>query len=156
MAATPEYVKELTLTRLFDAPRERVWKAWTDPKMLAQWWVPKGMTVARCELDVRHGGALLIHLRGWGRVNPVKGVFREVVEGQRLVFTNDGYESEQAAEPVTRSVTTVVLKDAGKKTELTLHTGVLWTTPEAAQYLGGMEATWTNELEQLATVLGAA
>ena len=148
-----EYVKELSLTRLFDAPRARVWKAWTDPKILSQWWVPNGMTAPVCELDVRPGGKLLIHLSGYGRINPVKGTFREVVQGERLVFTNDGYESADAAEPVTRSITTVTMTEANGKTELTVHTGVLWTTPEAAQYLNGMEATWTGQLDKLAATL---
>jgi uncharacterized protein YndB with AHSA1/START domain len=75
MPAQKDYVKELTLTRLLDAPRPRVWKASTDPTMLAQWWVPKGMTAPVCQLDVRPGGALLVHLSGWGRVNPVKGMY---------------------------------------------------------------------------------
>ena len=156
MAKQNEYVKELTLSRVFDAPRERVWKAWTDPKLLAQWWVPKGMTAPLCELDVRPGGKLLLHLSGWGRVNPVKGIFQEVVEGERLVFTNDGYESVEAAEPVTKSITTITLSESGGKTALNVHTAVLWTTPTAAQYLNGMEATWTGELDGLAEVLSKA
>ncbi len=153
MEVQNEYVKELTLTRVFDVPQERVWKAWTDPHILAQWWVPKGMTAPVCELDVRPGGKLLLHLSGWGRINPVKGMFKEVVEGERLVFTNDGYESIEAAEPVTKSITTVTFKEDAGKTELRVHTGVLWTTPEAAQYLNGMEATWTSELDALAETL---
>ena len=56
MAKPNEYVKESTLTRLFDAPRTRVWKAWTDPKLLVQWWGPQGMTAPACEVDARPGG----------------------------------------------------------------------------------------------------
>ncbi len=153
MAKQNEYVKELTLTRLFDAPRELIWKAWTDPHILSQWWVPTGMTAPLCELDVRPGGKLLIHLSGWGRINPVTGIFQEVVEGERLVFTNDGYESIEAAGPVTKSITTVTIKERAGKTELNVHTAVLWTTPEAAKYLNGMEATWTGQLDGLADVL---
>ena len=153
MAKQNEYVKELTLTRIFDAPPERVWQAWTDPRILAQWWVPKGMAAPVCQLDVRPGGKLLIHLSGYGRINPVKGTFQEVVKGERLVFTNDGYESLEAAEPVTKSITTVTIRESGGKTELNVHTTVLWTTPETAQYLNGMEATWTGELDKLAQIL---
>jgi uncharacterized protein YndB with AHSA1/START domain len=156
MEKQAEYVKELTLSRLFDAPRERVWAAWTDPEILSQWWVPQGMTAPVCELDVRPGGRLLIHLSGYGRINPFKGVFGEVVQRERLVFTNDGYESVEAAEPVTRSITTVTLKEADGKTELMVHTGVVWTTAEAAKYLNGMEATWTGYLDNLAGTLSAS
>ena len=151
-----EYVKELTLRRLIDAPRPRVWEAWTEPRMVASWWVPKGMTMPVCELDVRPGGRLLLHLSGYGNVNPVKGEFREVLKPQRLVFTNDGYPSVEATEPVTRSITTVTFEEAAGKTELHVHTGVLWTTPKAAQYLNGMDATWNGELDNLAEMLRAA
>ena len=81
--------KEVTITRLFDAPRALVFKAWTDPKQLAQWWGPHGFTTPVCEVDVRPGGALLIHMRGPdGVVYPNKGVFHEIVEPDRLVFTS--------------------------------------------------------------------
>ncbi len=56
--------KDLVLTRVFDAPRERVWKAWTDPRQVAQWWGPAGFTNPRCEVDVRPGGVLRIDMRG--------------------------------------------------------------------------------------------
>ena len=54
---------EVTLTRIFNAPRELVWKAWTDPQMMARWWGPKGFTNPVCEMDVRVGGKILIHMR---------------------------------------------------------------------------------------------
>src|SRR5512133_1069200 len=56
--------KGVTLTRTFDAPREVVWRAWTDPKLLAKWWGPRMFTTPRCEVDVRPGGAILIDMRG--------------------------------------------------------------------------------------------
>jgi len=54
----------LTITRIFDAPRELVFKAWTDPKMLARWWGPHGFTNPVCEVDVRVGGGIRIHMQG--------------------------------------------------------------------------------------------
>lgn len=77
------------------------------------------------------------------------------MEPERLVFTSDGYESLEAADPVTKSITTVTMKDISGKTELSVHTAVLWSTPEAAQYLAGMDATWKNYLEQLAEAMKA-
>ena len=55
---------QLRITRVFDAPREVVFKAWTDPQLLAQWWGPKGFTNPVCELDARPGGAIRVHMRG--------------------------------------------------------------------------------------------
>ena len=78
----------VALTRVFDAPRVLVWKAWTDPKMLAQWFGPRGFTSSVPQLEVRVGGALRIVMHGPdGNDYPMKGVFREVVPPQRLVFT---------------------------------------------------------------------
>src|SRR5713226_3505963 len=79
----------LVITRVFDAPRELVFKVWTDPKHLALWWGPHGFTNPVCEVDLRPGGSILIHMRGPnGVVYPMKGVYREIIEPERLVFTS--------------------------------------------------------------------
>src|ERR1700739_195794 len=81
--------REITITRVSDAPRLLVFKAWTDAKALAQWWGPKGFTNPVCELDVRVGGAIRIHMRSPdGSVYPMKGEFREIVPPERLRFTH--------------------------------------------------------------------
>jgi uncharacterized protein YndB with AHSA1/START domain len=61
--ATKTAEREITITRVFNAPRALVFKAWTDAHELAQWWGPKGFTNPVCELDVRVGGAIRIHVR---------------------------------------------------------------------------------------------
>jgi len=79
----------VTFTRLFDAPRDLVWRAWTDPAMLMQWWGPQGFTCPAAELDLRVGGAYRFVMKGGdGTEFPVKGVFREVVTGEKLVMTD--------------------------------------------------------------------
>jgi uncharacterized protein YndB with AHSA1/START domain len=55
---------DLVITRIFDAPRELVWKAWTDPKHVDQWWGPHGFTNPLCEWDARPGVKILVHMRG--------------------------------------------------------------------------------------------
>ena len=84
MVATPDngpMQRELVLTRIFDAPRAIVFKAWTDPQQLARWWGPKGFTNPVCELDPRVGGTLRIVMRAPdGQEHPMTGVFREIVE----------------------------------------------------------------------------
>src|ERR1700689_1494920 len=82
-------VRELTLTRTFDAPRDLVFAAFTDPAHLAQWWGPRGFTNPVCEIDPRVGGVLRIDMRDPnGNVYPMKGVIRDIVPPERLVFTN--------------------------------------------------------------------
>src|SRR5579862_776151 len=82
--------REYTISRVFDAPRELVWKAWTDPKQMAKWWGPKVMKTPVCEMDVRLGGAYRIVMRAPDGIDyPVKGIFREIKPPERLVFTMD-------------------------------------------------------------------
>ena len=64
---TVSEIERMVVTRVFDAPRELVWKAWTDPKYVMQWWGPKGFTAPFCEIDFRVGGeiSLLHESTGW-------------------------------------------------------------------------------------------
>lgn len=84
---------EVIFTRIINAPRELVFKAWTDPKHLAQWWGPHGMTNPVCEVDLRPGGAFRIVMRSpEGTDYPCRGAFLEIVEPERLVFTVGAYD----------------------------------------------------------------
>src|SRR5215212_10423591 len=81
--------RELVLTRLIDAPREKLYRAWTDPKLLTQWFAPKPWTTPRAELDVRPGGATLVVMADpEGNEFPYPGVYLEVVPNERLVMTD--------------------------------------------------------------------
>ncbi len=140
--------QELVLTRVFDAPRELVFKAWTDPKHVAQWWGPQGFTNPVCELDARPGGAIRIHMRGPdGTVYPMTGVYQEVVEPERLVFTSAALDEK--GHPLFEVLTTVTFAEQGAKTKQILRARVIKSTAQAAPYLAGMEAGWTQSLERL-------
>ena len=140
--------QELVLTRVFDAPRELVFKAWTDPKRVAHWWVPQGFTNPVCELDARPGGAIRIHMRGPdGTVYPMTGVYQEVVEPERLVFTSAALDEK--GHPLFEVLTTVTFAEQGAKTKQILRARVIKSTAQAAPYLAGMEAGWTQSLERL-------
>ncbi len=90
---------ELVLTRTIDAPRELVWKAWTDPNHVAQWWGPHGFTNPVCELDVRPSGAIRIDMRGPdGAVYPMAGIYQAIDVPERLVFTSAGLD--EAGKPL--------------------------------------------------------
>jgi len=146
--------KEVTITRLFDAPRALVFKAWTDPKQLAQWWGPHGFTTPVCEVDVRAGGAIRIDMRGPdGVVYPMKGVFHEIVEPDRLVFTSGTFEDAEG-NPQLEVFTTVTFAELSGKTKLTLQAVVVKSAPEVAVALDGMEEGWSQSLDRLAEHLG--
>lgn len=133
----------------FAARREIVFKAWTDPAYVAQWWGPHQFTNPVCELDIRPGGRLRIHMRGpEGTIYPMTGIYREVVEPERLVFTSTPLDDD--GKPIFEVLNTVTFVEDGQGTLVTLHARVLKTTAEAEMYLQGMEAGWTQTLERLA------
>jgi uncharacterized protein YndB with AHSA1/START domain len=140
--------REITITRVFDAPRPLVFKAWTDAKYLAQWWGPKGFTNSVCEIDARVGGALRIHMRAPdGSIYPMKGEIREMIAPERLVFTYIALD--EAGNHIIEGLTTVTFAEAGGKTKLTLHTRGSAVTEKAVQYLQGMETGWTQSIDRL-------
>jgi uncharacterized protein YndB with AHSA1/START domain len=136
--------RELVITRLFDAPRGLVWKAWTQPEHMMRWWGPKGYTTPSCETEVRPGGALRLCMRSSDGVDLwVHGLFREIVEPERLVFTavND---SDLDAE----TVITVTLEDQRGKTLLTMRQ--TFAKPEVSR---GAKQGWNDSFERLAEIL---
>ena len=81
--------RDLTLERLFDAPRDLVWRAWTDPEQLRKWWAPKPYETAECEMDLRPGGKFYTRMIGPDGFDVSgTGCFLEVVDGERLVWTS--------------------------------------------------------------------
>lgn len=111
--------RELELTALIDAPRENLFRAWTDPKLMVQWFTPKPWSTVRAETDVRAGGSSLVVMADpEGNEYPNRGVYLEVVPNQKLVFTDAFTE---AWEPSEKPFFTCVLTftDEGGKTRYT-------------------------------------
>jgi uncharacterized protein YndB with AHSA1/START domain len=147
--------REITITRIFDAPRALVFKAWTDAAQLAQWWGPKGFTNPVCEIDPRVGGAIRIHMRSPdGSIYPMKGEIREIVAPERLVFTNIAVDA--AGHHIIEGLTTVTFADEGGKTKLTVQTRGSAITEQAVGYLKGMEMGWTQSIDKLQALLALA
>lgn len=143
---------DLVMTREFDAPRELVFKAWTDARQVAQWWGPKGFTNPVCELDVRVGGAIRIHMRAPnGVVYPMTGSFEEIVAPERLVFVSSALDDKGKSMFDIRNVISFV--EQRGKTVLTLQARVITATEQAPQYLQGMEMGWAQTLDRLQAYL---
>jgi uncharacterized protein YndB with AHSA1/START domain len=151
--ATTEPSKwDLVMTRVFDAPRELVFRVWTDTRHMARWWGPKGFTNPVCELDVRAGGAIRIHMRAPdGMVHPMTGVFQEIVEPERLIFVSSALDGN--GNSMFDVLSTVTFAEQRGKTVLTLQLRVINTTAQAPQYLKGMEMGWTQSLDRLGAYL---
>jgi uncharacterized protein YndB with AHSA1/START domain len=142
----------VTIRRTVDAPLALVWRAWTDPQMMTQWFGPRMFTTPVCELDVRVGGALRIVMRGPdGADYPMQGVFTEVVPEQRLVFTNMPLDKD--GNRLMEGETRVTFADAGGKTELTVTSHMVGLAPIARQMLAGMEMGWTQTIDRLEEVV---
>src|ERR1700686_445327 len=130
----------MTIVRVFDAPRHLVWKAWTEPQHLAQWFGPKGFTNPVCEVDLRLGGTLRITMQGPdGTLYPMVAVYDEVIEPERLVWTTSVEHADNVSFEI-RQVTTFADRDG--KTELTTQTFVLLSSRESAEAVGGMGVGW--------------
>jgi len=143
----------LVITRIFDAPRDLVFKMWTDSHHMAQWWGPRDFTNPVCEMDVRPGGAIRIDMRGPdGVVYPMGGVFHEIVKPERLVFTSSAFEDEEG-NPQLEVLNTVTFAELGGKTKLTLQAVVVKSAPAVAAALAGMEEGWRQSLDKLAQYL---
>jgi len=146
---------ELRITRTFAAPRSLVFKAWTDPAQVAQWWGPAGFTNPVCEVDARPGGAMRIHMRGPdGAVYPMTAVFSEIVEPERIVFTTAAHVDE-SGEALFEVLNTVTFAEQGGKTTLTVVARPLDPPADAAPYLSGMEQGWSQSIDRLAEFITA-
>lgn len=152
--------RTLTLTRTFDAPRELVFKAWTDPKHVAQWWGPRGFDAPKCEWDARPGGKIYVMMRASDEIakaigmkeHPMGGQFVEVAPPTRLVFYSTAFEDEHGNAKL-RNRNTVTFEDRNGKTKVTVHVVVEHAAPEMAGALAGMEQGWSQSLDKLAELL---
>ncbi len=145
--------RTVTIARVFDAPRDLVWRMWTEPEHMAQWWGPKTFANPVCELDVRPGGRIWIVMRGpkgsaYDDDFPMSGTFHEVVKPSRLVFT--AIAEDKQGHPLLRAHTTVTFDVHGDQTRLTVHAKAVGLAPVAPQMLAGMDAGWRQSLEKLA------
>jgi uncharacterized protein YndB with AHSA1/START domain len=150
--SSPFGERSVEIVRILDAPRELVWRAWTDPKMMSQWFGPRAFTAPVCELDVRVGGALRIVMRGPdGNDYPMKGVFKDVMPPERLVFSNIAIDND--GNHLLEGETTVILEAQGAKTKLILRTFAKGLVPIAPQMLAGMEAGWSQSFDKMAELV---
>jgi uncharacterized protein YndB with AHSA1/START domain len=126
--------RDFVISRVLDAPRALVWRAWTEPARMAEWWGPKTFTSPVCDMDVRPGGAWRIVMRfPDGTDYPLKGVYRQVVAPERLVMSMDLSEHPDAwhdrvnpnrdrskGRSALNPLCTVTFEEEGGKTKLTI------------------------------------
>jgi uncharacterized protein YndB with AHSA1/START domain len=150
--ATPAE-RELVLSRIIDAPPPKVYRAWTEPELLKQWFAPAPFSTPVAELDVRPGGANLIVMRSAdGTEFPNRGVYLEVVPNERLVFT-DAYT--EAWQPSGKPFMTVILtfEDEAGRTRYTARVRH-WTVEDRETDENiGFHQGWGQCADQLAALV---
>jgi len=154
-AAAPE----LVITRVFDAPRALVWRAWTEPEHFKKWWGPKNFSAPVAKIDLRVGGALLWCMRGpAGQDFWTTGVYREIVPIERLVYTDSRADEKGNRVPASQlglpgdwpaeAVVTVTFEEQGGGTKLTLRqVGI------PASHSEMVRAGWNESFDKLAESL---
>jgi uncharacterized protein YndB with AHSA1/START domain len=159
--STVNKTERMVVTRVFDAPRELVWKAWTDPKYVMQWWGPKGFTAPSCQIDFRVGGKYLYCMRtpdgqeGW-----TGGVYHEIVLYEKIVATMyfsdpQGNKISPAEigieqEAIDETPDVITFEDLGNgQTKLTFIGN---ESMESAMNSGQVEG-WNEQLDKVAAVV---
>jgi uncharacterized protein YndB with AHSA1/START domain len=141
---------DVTVTRVFDAPRDLVFRMWTDPAHLMRWWGPRGYTNPVCELDARIGGSIFVRMRApSGGVVLMNGAFRDIVEGERLAFS--AVVAMLDGDALFEGLVTATFEDDDGRTRLTVREQAVGLVPAAVPILTGMESSWTESLKRLAT-----
>jgi len=158
-------IKSFVIARTFDAPRDKVWKAWTDREQLLQWFGPKGFKMTAAKLDFRPGGSFHYCLQTpdgkdmWG-----KFVYRVIDPPQRIVLVNSFSDEKgdltrhpfSATWPLEMLSTTTLVEESGK-TKLTIEWSPLNPTDEERKTFDtshdGMKQGWTGTFDQLAGYL---
>lgn len=148
---------ELVLTRIIDAPRDKVWRCWTEPALMKQWFAPRPWTTPHVETDLRPGGASTVTMRSpEGQDVPNPGVYLDVVKNERLVFTDAfGPGWRPAGKPF--MVAEITLEDApGGKTKYTAR-AMHWNEETRQQHEAmGFHQGWgqcADQLEEVAKTL---
>jgi uncharacterized protein YndB with AHSA1/START domain len=143
--------RELTIARMFDAPRSLVFKVWTQPEHFSRWLGPKDFTTTFYQMDVRLGGTYRACIRSpEGTDHWMQGVYREIVEPERLVFTF-AWEDENG-QPKHQTIVTVTFVEQGSKTLLAFHQAVFESVESRDSHRSG----WSECFDRLEVYLANA
>jgi uncharacterized protein YndB with AHSA1/START domain len=144
---------ELLLTRVIDAPREKLYRAWTDPEIMKQFFVPRPWTTPKIEIDVRPGGGSLVVMADpEGNEYPNAGMYLEVVENERLVFT-DAYTAGFIPSGKAFFTCHIMFEDESGKTRYTAR-ALHWTKDDCDSHEKmGFHEGWSQVADQLEEVV---
>ncbi|HVW13921.1 MAG TPA: SRPBCC domain-containing protein [Mucilaginibacter sp.] len=164
--------REFVITRTFNAPKELVFKVWTEPEHIKNWWAPKPFTASRCEIDLREGGEYAYTMRSaeGQELPPYQGKFIEIVPNEKIVYSIDAFHQAEIWKArighrvgpevdfsTLQSFVTVKFEDAGDNTTRLTFTQRLFNNDvrDAIVDSGAVEG-WTSILQNFADELAKA
>ena len=147
---------EVIIERVIDAPREKVWQAWTDSEMLKLWWGPNNVTIPECEVNLKVGGKFYIVMEAGEAMGPYKGTkwpmlaeFTAVEPNAKLSYTAKAWTEGAKEETTIDQTTELTLTEEGSKTKLKIIATIHKAGPGARMAVQGMQAGFTQQLDKL-------
>ncbi len=154
-----ETLKEFKLNRNYNASIDVVWKAWTDPKLVQEWWGPRGVSNPACLWEPKAGGKIYIVMLAGKELGPMegtkwpmKGEFVQVTPKSKLVFTSNAVDENDNA--FIENIVTVEFESNNQETLMKIHVVVTKATGPRAEFaVKGMEMGWTQQFDKLGETL---
>ena len=145
-----EAARDFTLTRRLSAPRDLVFRAFVEPERMKHWWAPRGFTMLSCALDLREGGTWRMRIKSdeTGAVQTEVGVYREIREPERLVFTHAWVRANGTFTHPT--LVTATFTEHGGRTEVRFRQEDFATVGACLSH----EEGWSSSLEKLTAYFG--
>ena len=155
-------IKEVSFERIYDAPVEKVWQAWTDPALLKRWWGPENVTIPECEVDLRVGGKFHIVMEAGEAMGPYKGTrwpmqaeYTAVEPNSKLAYTAKAWtEGDEDATQIDQ-FTEVTMAPEDGKTKVHVRAGITNAGPNAQMAIQGMEYGYQQQLDKLTKFLAS-
>jgi uncharacterized protein YndB with AHSA1/START domain len=154
-------IKEIEFERIYDAPIDIVWKAWTDPDHLKEWWGPDNVSIPECEVDLRVGGRIYIVMEAGEAMGPYKGTrwpmegkYTVVEKNSKLTYVVKAWTEGQDVTTEIDQITELMLFDENGKTKIRLKATINKTGSDAKMAVEGMKYGFEQQLDKLSKFLG--
>lgn len=143
-------------TRYYDAPRELIWKVWTQPAMLKEWWGPDNVSIPECEVDLRIGGRFYIVMEAGEAMGPFKGTrwpmdakFTTVEPNSKLAYTSKAWTEGDEQETIIEQTTEITFADENGKTKVEVKVIITSVGPKAGMAIQGMQMGFNQQFDKL-------
>ncbi|MGE5392990.1 MAG: SRPBCC family protein [Candidatus Saccharibacteria bacterium] len=155
-----EPIKEVILERTYDATPEQIWRAWTDPEALKQWWGPDNVVIPECEVDLRVGGKFYLVMEageGMGQYKgtrwPMRAEYTTIEPNSKLAYKAKAWTEGAEEETLIDQETEVTLLEEGGKTKLKVRAAIYKMGPGAQMAAEGMQYGFNQQLDKLKNLL---